>query len=135
MKKFVLFLIIGLMFSGILFAADGFVVQSVTGKVEKEVSPGKWEAVREGSTLSAATVLNTGLNSNLVVKNGEKLITIKAMQKGTLESLAAVNSSSGIRIGGRISSSTTAVNARGTSNTSTASTRASEAVNEQEWVE
>jgi hypothetical protein len=135
MKKLAFILIIGFVFSGVIFAADRYIVQSVTGKVEKEVSPGRWEAVSEGSGLSAATMLNTGLNSSMVVKDGDKVITIRAMQKGTLESLAAANSSSGVRIGGRISSSTTAVSARGTSNTSTASTRASEAVSAQEWAE
>jgi hypothetical protein len=135
MKRFALILIIGFVFSGIVFAADAYVVQSVTGKVEKEVSPGKWEAVRAGSTLSAATVLNTGLNSSMVVKTGNKIVTIKAMQKGTVESLAAVSSSSGVRIGGKISSSNTAISARDTSNTSTASTRASEIAKDQEWIE
>jgi hypothetical protein len=136
MRKIVfLVLILGLAFSGIAFAADSYVVQSVTGKVEKEVSPGKWEAVSVGSNLSAAIMLNTGLNSSLVVKNGDKTVTIKAMQKGTVESLAAAGSSGSVKIGGRISVSNTAVNARGTSNTSTASTRASEAVGEYEWVE
>jgi hypothetical protein len=135
-KKIVfLFLILGVVFSGVVFAADSYVVQSVAGKVEKEISPGKWEAVSPGSSLSAATVLNTGLNSSLVVKNGDKTVTIKAMQKGTVESLAAAGSSGGVRIGGRISVSNTAVNARGTSNTSTASTRASEAAGDYEWVE
>jgi hypothetical protein len=135
MKKAILIaLILGFVFTGIVFAADSYVVQSVTGKVEREVSPGKWEAIRAGANLSAATVLNTGLNSTLVLKDGAKTITIKAMQKGTVENLALA-AAGGVKIGGKISVSNTAVNSRGTSNVSTASTRASEASNDLEWAE
>ncbi|MDR1240226.1 MAG: hypothetical protein LBK27_08925 [Treponema sp.] len=134
-QKIGMVLVLGVVFSGMVFAADPYVVQSVAGKVEREVSPGKWEPVAVGASLTAATVINTGLNSTLVLKNGDKTVTIRAMQKGTVENLAAAGSASGVRIGGKISSSNTAVNARGTSNTSTASTRASEAVADVEWAE
>jgi hypothetical protein len=127
-RKIPVILALGLVFSGPLFAADSYIVQSVAGKVEREVSPGKWEAVREGAVLTGATVINTGLNASLVLKADDKTITIRAMQKGTVENLAAADSAGGVRIGGKILSSKTAINARGTSNTSTASTRASEAV-------
>jgi hypothetical protein len=135
-QKIVMVLILGVIFSGLAFAADAYVVQSVTGKVEREVSPGKWEAVSEGTSLTAAAVINTGLNSTMVLKNGNTTVTIRAMQKGTVENLAAAGTSSGVRIGGKVSSSNTAVSARGTSNTSTASTRASEAASsDMEWAE
>jgi hypothetical protein len=103
--------------------------------VEREVSPGQWEAVQEGLSLTAATVINTGLNSTLSLKTGDKTVTIKAMQKGTVENLAAAGSSTGVRISGKISSSSLAIRARDTSNTSTASTRASEMVSDPEWTE
>jgi hypothetical protein len=136
MKKLCVLMILGVVFAGLVFAADPYVVQSVSGKVEREVSPGKWEAVGAGASLTAATVINTGLNSSMVLKNGDKTITIRAMQKGTVENLAAAGSTGGVRIGGRVSSSDTAVSARGTSNTSTASTRASEAAAaDVEWVD
>jgi hypothetical protein len=135
-QKMIMILVLGVICSGLVFAAEPYVVQSVTGKVEREVSPGKWEAVSAGTSLTAATVINTGLNSTLVLKNGSNTVTIRAMQKGTVENLAAAGTSSGVRIGGKISSSNTAVSARGTSNTSTASTRASEAAaSEVEWEE
>jgi hypothetical protein len=126
-QKILAVLALGLVFSGPLFAGDSYTVQSVTGKVEREVAPGKWEAVKESAVLTGATVINTGLNASLVLKEGAKTITIRAMQKGTVENLAAAGSSGGVRIGGKIFSSNTAISARGTSNTSTASTRASEA--------
>jgi hypothetical protein len=129
-------LILGVVFSAIAFAVEPYVVQSVTGKVEREVFPGKWEPVTVGASLTAATVINTGLNSTLVLKNGDKTITIRAMQKGTVENLAATGASGGVRIGGKISSSKTAISARGTSNTATASTRANEvAAPDVEWEE
>jgi hypothetical protein len=134
-RKIVMILALGMVCAGLAFAADPYVVQSVTGKVEREVSPGQWEAVNEGASLTAAAVINTGLNSILVLKNGDKTVTIKAMQKGTVENLAAAGSSGAVRISGKISSSTAALRARGTSNTSTASTRASEVAGDPEWTE
>ncbi|MDR0624345.1 MAG: hypothetical protein LBG10_07935 [Treponema sp.] len=134
-RNIVMILALGTVCAGLAFAADPYVVQSVTGKVEREVSPGAWEAVEAGAILTPATVINTGLNSTLVLKNGDKTFTIKAMQKGAVENLAAAAGSGSVRISGKISSSTAALRARGTSNTSTASTRASEMVNDPEWTE
>jgi hypothetical protein len=137
MKKIlVTAIILGIALTGLVFAADGYEVQNVTGKVEREVSPGKWEAVIAGVVLTPATVINTGLNSTLVLKAGEKVLTIKAMQKGTIENLTSAGAStSGVRIGGKVSDSNTTTTARGTSNISTASTRASDAAQDLDWAE
>jgi hypothetical protein len=134
-KKVLFFvLVLGVTAAGILFA-DGYVVQGVTGKVERESSPGKWEAVTEGASLTAATVVNTGLNSTLVLRDGTRTITIRAMQKGAIEKLIGAGSSGGIRIGGKVTETETSTTARGTSSISTASTRASDATNDLEWAE
>ena len=79
-------------------------VQTVTGKVEREVSAGKWEAVEVGMKLAPSTVVNTGLNSSLVLKAGDKVIVIKAMQKGTVEKLVAAMGvqTSGIKLGAKV---------------------------------
>jgi hypothetical protein len=135
MRKIVIMLVLGLVLSGLVFAADGYVVQSVSGKVEREVSPGKWEAVTVGMTLSPAVVINTSLNSQLELEGSGKTVTIKAMQKGTVETLAGGASASGLRISGKVTESKTGVSSRGTSNISTASTRASDAAAGVEWVE
>jgi hypothetical protein len=135
MKKFFGLLLFGLVFSVMVFAADTYTVQSVAGKVEREVSPGKWEAVTAGATLTGATVINTGINSVLVIKNGSQSVTVPAMKKGTIETLASAGGGAGIRIGGKVSGSDTAVSARGTISTSTASTRASDAAEDLEWAE
>jgi hypothetical protein len=81
MKRILIIAItLGLVLGGFVFAADGYEVQQVDGKVEREASPGKWEAVAAGAVLTPATVVNTGLNSTLVLKSGGKTFTIKAMQ-------------------------------------------------------
>jgi hypothetical protein len=136
MNKMVFMILgLGLVFSSLLFAADNYTVEKVTGKVEQEVSPGKWAAIKEGATLSGVTVLNTGLNSNVILKVGDKKVTINAMKKGAIETLINSGSSSGVKIGGKVSESNTSTNARGTSNISTASTRASDAAKGVEWAE
>jgi hypothetical protein len=134
MKKMLVFLCLGLAVGGMAFA-DGYTVQSVTGKVEREVSPGKWEAVKDGAVLSASAVINTGLNSSLVLMDGGKTVTIRAMQKGAVEALVRSNTVAGVRIGGTVSGSNTAESVRGTSNISTASTRASDAAEDFDWAE
>jgi hypothetical protein len=127
MKKFLLLIVVlGLIGSSAVFALD-YTVQSITGTVEREVSPGKWEAVKAGAVLSDAAVVNVGLNSSLVLKEADKTLTISAMQKGALKSLLQTGAASGIRIGGKVSESNTTISARGTANVSTASTRASDA--------
>ena len=99
MKKlftFFLALFVGTM----LFAATGsYVVESVVGNVTYEKAPGKFEKVKVGQELSASTVLNTGLNASVVVVFDGKSITIKAKQKGTVESLyvAAAPSKGGLQ--------------------------------------
>ena len=133
-KKLFLVLFLGLLLSGFIFANDMYIVQSINGRVEMEVSPGKWEEVTVGVSLSPSTVLNTGMSGNMVVRLNEKDITIKAMQRGTLGSLAAANDTSRVRIGGRISNSNIASSSRAASSTTTASTRAS-SMDEPEWAE
>lgn len=142
MKKLVIVAIALLtLVSGGLFAADAvedYIVQSVTGKVEREVSANKWESVVVGMKLSPSTIVNTGLNASLVLKKGEKVIVIKAMQKGTIDKLVASmgTQSSGIKLGTKIKETdVTADSGQAKSNVSTASTRASEATEDLEWVD
>lgn len=119
-------------------AAQDIVVQTVTGKVEREVSAGKWEAVTKGMKLAPSTVINTGLNSSLVIKLGERIVTIKAMQKGTVEKLTAgvASAQGGIKLGAKVTESdVTADSDQGRTNISTASTRASDATKDLEWSE
>lgn len=144
MKKTLLVaLVLGALVSSLaVFAeatAQDFTVKTVSGKVEREVSAGTWEAVTPGMKLAPSAVINTGLNSSLVLNQAERVVTIKAMQKGSVDKLVASNSTAkgGIKIGAKVNES--AVNTDSdknkTTNVSTASTRASDATKDLEWAE
>ena len=136
MKKLVLIMLVlsTLVCSMAVFAETvktEYIVQSVTGKVDFETSAGNWKAVTEGLKLSSTAVITTGINSKLIVKIDSRSITIKPLQKGTLEELIAksgASGASGITIGAKATDSTvTADSGTKRSNISTASTRASQA--------
>jgi hypothetical protein len=124
--------------AGFAVAQDA-IVQKVTGRVEFEASPGKWEVVKVGQKLAPTAVINTKLNASLVLKIGDKLVTIKAMQKGTVAKLSSdklAAGDTGAIKAGEVKQSSIAVNdTAGNSNISTASTRAAEVTNDTEWVE
>ena len=119
-------------------AAQNVVVQTVTGKVEREVTAGKWEAVTAGMKLSSTEVINTGLNASVVLKAGERLVTVKAMQKGTVESLTSGTATAkpGIKLGAKVTQSNVSADSdQARTNISTASTRASDATKDLEWAD
>ena len=121
-----------------MFAAESYTVKSVTGKVQYEAAPGSWKNVTAGQKISSSTVVNTSLNSTLVVADGKSSITIKAMQKGTIESLslAAKSGSNGIKKGTGLAKSSVSDEVTGSSKgVATASSRASEAKEDIDWDE
>jgi hypothetical protein len=135
MKRIVvLALFLGVIFTGLAFAADGYVVQSITGTVVREAASGRWEAVTQGMTLSPATVVDIKLNGKLELIGKDGTVTIGQMKKGTIESLIAGGSGAGIKIAGPKTESRIGA-ARGNTNISTASTRASDAAGDVEWEE
>ena len=92
MKKNLFFAVL-LLGAAMLFA-ENYEVKSVSGKVTYESAPGKWTEVKKGQKLSDSTVLNTSVNSKLVlVTEDNTTVTVKAMQKGTAESLVKANAS------------------------------------------
>ena len=119
------------------FCAD-YTVASVTGKVQYESAPGTWKDIAKGDVLSASTVINTGLNSKLVLKCDDDTLTIKPMQKGAIEKI--LSSSGVVKSGAKgklnVAQAETAddevVKSKGIS---TASSRASEAKEDVEWDE
>lgn len=137
MKKLFTF-IMALFVGTMLFAATGtYVVESVTGNVTYESAPGKFDKVKVGQELSASTVLNTGLNSSVVINFDGKSITIKAKQKGTVESLyvAAAPAKGGLKKQS-IAKADAVDDADGKSKgVATASSRASEAKEDFTWDE
>lgn len=118
-----------------LFAAGSYKVERVTGKVTYEAN-GEWKAVAVGQELVAGTNINTALNSSLVVSDGSSSATIKAMQKGSIESLASATGSKGGLKKATLSKNNVAKKAEGSqSGVATASSRASEAKKDLEWDE
>jgi hypothetical protein len=109
-------------------------VQSVAGNVEREVSSGRWEAVKAGDVLTADTVIRTRLNSGLVIRMGERSSTVGAMQRGVLNDLvrggSASGSAAGVRIEGNVAETDTTRRSSGGGASSTAAARASEAAAE-----
>lgn len=118
-----------------LFAAGSYKVERVTGKVTYEAN-GEWKAVTVGQEITAGTNINTALNSSLVVSDGSSSATIKAMQKGSIESLASATGSKGGLKKATLSKNNVAKKAEGSqSGVATASSRASEAKKDLEWDE
>jgi hypothetical protein len=126
-------LVLGAVFSALAFA--DYTVQSVKGVVEREVSPGKWEAVSTGQSLSPGTRVKTGIGAAVVLKEGGRVVTISALKNNTVEKLAAETTASGVRIGGKASDTSGTAAARTSGGVSTASTRASDAAGDIEWSE
>lgn len=143
MKKLLSIVLILLCVAGAaqLFAKDTpneIVVQKVTGNVQYEFSAGKWKPLTAGMKIAPSTVINTGLNSSVVLKLDEQVVTVKAMQKGTAEKLIASSAvaSSGIRMGASANDSGVSANSGpARTNISTASTRASDATEDVKWEE
>ena len=135
MKKTVLLVVLAFLMSVSVFAAGSFKVLSVTGKVTYEAAPGTWKSVSVGQELSASTVLNTSLNSSVVIaKEDGSEITIKAMQKGTVDSLLGLASNKGIKKSGGIKKSSVGDDVESSGKgTATASSRASEAKADLDW--
>ena len=136
MKK--LFALLLVLFTGtMLFAAtNSYVVKAFVGTVEYEVAPGKFAPVSIGQELSASTVLKTKLNSSVDIEFEGKVITIKAKQNGTVESLyvAAAPAKGGLKK--QTIAKTDAVDTDGVrEGTKTASSRASEAKEDFTWEE
>lgn len=134
-KKSIVLVVLAFFMSVSMFAAGSYKVVSVTGKVTYEAAPGTWKNVSVGQELSASTVLNTSLNSDVVIaKEDGSEITIKAMQKGSVDSLVGVASTKGIKKSGGIKKSSVGADVEGSSKgTATASSRASEAKADLDW--
>ena len=134
-KKSIVLVVLAFFMSVSMFAAGSYKVVSVTGKVTFEAAPETWKNVAVGQELSASTVLNTSLNSSVVIALDDgKEITIKAMQKGTIDSLVGVASNKGLKKSGGIKSSSLDDDIEGRSKgTATASSRASDAKEDLDW--
>ncbi|WP_461256232.1 hypothetical protein [Treponema sp. R80B11-R83G3] len=123
MKK-ILVLLVMLSAMTVCVFAQSYTVQNVTGRVQQEKNGSRIE-VKIGETLTAGTVIYTGVGATLVLKEGEKSFTITAARSGKVSELAT--SSSGVRITGNVAKTDTSAINRTTAQASTASARASDA--------
>jgi len=123
MKK--LIVLLALLFAMTVCAfAQNYTVQGVTGRVQQEKGGSRVE-VKAGDTLTAETIIHTGVGASLVLKEGDKTFTVTAAKSGKVAELAAA--ASGVRISGNIAKTDTTTVGRTTTQVSTASGRASEA--------
>lgn len=128
MKKLVFVMLIALAVTMTISAQD-YIVQEVTGRVERDAGGGKWEPIKAGETLKADTIVRTVVGASLTVKSGEHFLAVGPMKNGKLADLAG---SGVIQIQGRVSQTDTAAVNRNTGRIGTASARASSAASEIE---
>jgi len=128
MKKIVFALLITLAVTMAVSAQD-YLVQEVTGRVERDTGGGKWEPIKAGETLKAETIVRTVVGASLTVKSGDQLLAVGPMKNGKLADLAGGGV---IQIQGRVSQTDTSAVNRNTGRIGTASARASSAAAEIE---
>ena len=128
MKKFLVLSVLLCVMTVCVFA-QSYTVQSVSGRVQRE-SGGNRLDVNAGDTLSADTVIHTGIGASLVLKDGDRTFTVPAARNGRVSELATA--AAGVRIGGNIATTDTSAVSRTTGQTSTASARASDAAQDED---
>ena len=124
MMKRVGFLVLIALAVTVAVFAQNYSVQEVTGRVEREAGNQR-VAIRVGDTLTADTVIHTGVGASLVLKNGDRTFTVQAVRNGKVSEL--ITTASNVRITGNITRVDTAETSRTTTQVSTASARASDA--------
>jgi hypothetical protein len=129
MRKLAWMIIIFLAFAGGAFGLENYVVQTVSGRVERAAAGGKWELVKEGDAITGDTVIKTGIGAVLTIKSGEKTFTIGAVQNDKVAVL--VETGEGIRIEGRVAHTNTAGLNRNAGKIITASARSEDALEEE----
>jgi len=104
--------------------AQSYTVQSVTGRVQQEKGGSRVE-LKVGDTLTADTVIHTGVGASVVLKTGDKTLNVTAAKSGKVSEVASAPSS--VQIKGSVAKTDTGAVNRTTAQASTASARASEA--------
>ena len=130
MKKFAVLLV--MLSLTVCVFAQNYIVQSVSGRVQQEIRGSRVD-VKVGDTLSAETVIHTGASASLILKDGNKTLSVPAARSGKLSDLTAV--ASGVRAGGSVARVDTSTISRTTSQVSTASARASDSAKDEDIAE
>jgi len=116
--------LLAMMFAAVCVFAQDYTVQSVTGRVQQERGNTRVD-IKVGDTLTAETVVYTGIGASLVLQEGNNSFTITAARSGRVAELTVA--ASGVRINGNIARTDTSAVNRTTAQASTASARASDA--------
>jgi hypothetical protein len=124
MKKIILLAIMAFAMTAAVFA-QSYTVQTVKGRVQYEKGATRVE-VQAGDTFSADTILHVGAGASLVLKDGDKTFTVKAVSNGSKVADLA-SAASGVRVSGNVAKTDTGAVSRTTAQASTASARASDA--------
>ena len=128
MKRIVILLIVLCVLTVGVFAQN-YTVQSVTGRVEREAGNNRVD-VNAGDILAADIVIHTGVGASLTLKEGDRNFTVPGVRSGKVGELATATAM--VRIGGNVAHTDTGAVSRTTGQTSTASARASEAVQDED---
>ena len=122
MKRIFILLVLISVLASSLFA-QSYTVQNVTGRVQRESGGNKID-VRAGDTLTADTVVHTGVGAFLVLGEGDKTFTIPATRSGRIGEL--ITAAAGVRVGGSVNRVDTSAVSRTTGQVSVASARAAD---------
>ena len=128
MKKIAVLIVLLCAVAALSFG-QSYNVQTVTGRVEREAG-GQRVMIKTGDTLSADTVIHTGIGASLVLTQGDKSCTVPSARNGKVADL--VVAATGIRISGNVARTETGTVSRTTSQISTASARASDAARDED---
>ena len=133
MKKIIGIILMAGLFCTSIFA-QGFTVTKLTGQVTYESAPGVWTKLKNGDKITEKTVIDVGLHSQIDFTGDDgKAYTVKAMKKGTIESL--ITKTAGLKKSSTSASSTVKGDTSSSKTISTASSRASEAKDDIDWAE
>jgi len=128
MKRGLAYILVALLSASFVFAEGSFVVKSVKGKVKYESAPGTMSEIKAGQTITASTLVDIGLSSNIVITVNGKDVKIAGIKKGALEKFLPAGAANGPvanTVGGKAS---------GKSSVSTASSRAQDVKSEDfDW--
>jgi len=128
MKKSIFLLIIVIAITAAV-SAQSYTVHEVTGRVQREAGNNRVN-VSVGDTITADTVIHTGVGASLVLKSGDDSFTVFAARNGMVSEL--ISSASGVRISGSVIRVDTNAVARTGGHIPTASARASDAAQEDD---
>jgi len=129
MKKILVLAVMVFIIAGSVFAQTRFTVQTVTGRVQREAGNTRVD-VRVGDTLTADTIIHTGVGASLVLVEGERSFIIPSARNGKLGDL--VLASTNTRISGNVARVETGTVTRTTTQVATASARAADAAEDDD---